>query len=577
MALRFPSLARPAGGIEPTPRFAARAAALLFFAWAVLGLAALPLRQVEGLEKALSAGLTAFTAVCALALFLSGRRDTPRWVPYAAATLGTTLVSAQAYLSGPASSNVEVLYVWVALYASYFLSRQGAAIQLGWIAIAYSVVLVPSLPAAEWALPWLQIVVTACMAGVLLRMVRASVSDLVRRLANAAHTDPLTGLENRRGLEERIGTEVERALRYGRPLTLMIGDLDHFKRVNDVLGHRAGDSALVQLGEILTTRERKVDSVARTGGEEFTIVLPDTDEHEAYMVAERIRVEVEERFADDTAALTISFGLATFPDHGRSPEALLEAADQALYSAKALGRNRCVIFNREIASAFAPERARGLEGDIQLATLLSLAEALDLRDTGTASHSRTVGRYCAIAAAELGLPPERVQRIQTAGVLHDIGKIGIPDAILGKPSRLSAVEIKEIRTHPEIGAQILSARGFEDIRSWVLAHHERPDGKGYPYGLRDGEIPLEARILAVADAYEAMTADRPYSSAVQYEAARAELLRCAGTQFDSRVVSALLSGLAREQEPGYDDGLEVKPAPGERRPQGRPGARSKRS
>jgi diguanylate cyclase (GGDEF)-like protein/putative nucleotidyltransferase with HDIG domain len=572
MALRVPSLARPAGGIEPTPRFAARAAALLFFAWAILDIVALPLRHGDGLENALAAGLTALTALCALALYLLARRDTSRWVPQAAAALGTALISAQAYLAGPASSNVEVLYVWIALYAAYFLSREGAAIQLAWIAIAYAAVLVPSVPAADWALPWLQIVVTAGLAGLLLRIVRESVADLVKRLANAAHTDPLTGLENRRGLEERIGTEVERALRHDRPLTLMIGDLDHFKRVNDVHGHRAGDSALVQLGEILSTRERKVDSVARTGGEEFTIVLPDTDEHEAYMVAERIRVEVEERFADDTAPLTISFGIAYFPDHGRSPEALLEAADQALYSAKALGRNRSVIFNREIASAFAPERARGLDGDIQLATLLSLAEALDLRDTGTASHSRTVGRYCAIVAGELGLPPERVQRIQTAGVLHDIGKIGIPDAILGKPSRLSSVELNEIRTHPEIGAQILSARGFEDIRSWILAHHERPDGKGYPNGLRDGEIPLEARILAVADAYEAMTADRPYRSAVQFEAARAELLRCAGTQFDSRVVSALLSGLAREGE----EEAELEPAPGERRHTARRGARSKR-
>ncbi|HEY1274168.1 MAG TPA: diguanylate cyclase [Thermoleophilaceae bacterium] len=558
MGFRVPSLARPAGGIEPTPRLAARAGALLFAGWAILGVVALPLRH--GDQQTLGAALTALTALTAVALHLLARVNTPRWVIEAAPALGTALVSAQAYLYGPASSNVEVLYIWIALYVAYFLPREAAALQFAWIAIAYAAVLLPSLPTSDWALPWFQVVVTAALTGVLLRLVRESVVELVNRLANAAHTDPLTGLENRRGLEERIGTEVERALRHGRPLTLMIGDLDHFKRVNDVRGHRAGDSALVQLGEILTTRERRIDSVARTGGEEFTIVLPDTDEHEAYTVAERLRVEVEERFGDDLAPLTVSFGIAAYPDHGHTPEALLEAADQALYSAKALGRNRSVIFNREIASAFAPERARGLEGDIQLHTLLSLAEALDLRDTGTASHSRTVGRYCAIVARELGLPPERVVRIETAGVLHDIGKIGIPDAILAKPGRLTAVELREIRTHPEIGAQILSARGFEDIRAWVLAHHERPDGRGYPNGLSGGEIPLEARILAVADAYEAMTADRPYRTAVQFEGARAELLRCAGTQFDGRVVSALLSGLAREGEPA-----DEQPPPPERR------------
>jgi putative nucleotidyltransferase with HDIG domain len=303
----------------------------------------------------------------------------------------------------------------------------------------------------------------------------------------------------------------------------------------------------VKIGRILAIRKRRLDSVARTGGEEFTIVLPETDEHQAYVVAERLRTEVEERFAVGQAPLTMSFGIATFPDHGRSAEALLEAADQALYSAKALGRNRSVIFNREVASAFAPQRARGVAGEIQLATLLSLAEALDLRDTGTACHSRMVGRYCALIAAELSLPPERVKRIETAGMLHDIGKIGIPDSILGKPGRLTKAEREEIRTHPEIGAQILSARGFEDIRAWVLAHHERPDGNGYPDGCSDAEIPLEAKILAVADAYEAMTSERPYRAGLGSETASTELLRGAGSQFDSRVVSALLAALAREE------------------------------
>jgi diguanylate cyclase (GGDEF)-like protein/putative nucleotidyltransferase with HDIG domain len=383
---------------------------------------------------------------------------------------------------------------------------------------------------------------------VLLYVARDAVAHLVKRLANAAHTDPLTGLPNRRGLEDRIATEVERAVRHDRALSVVVGDIDHFKRVNDTHGHSTGDAVLMRIGEILDARKRRLDSIARTGGEEFTMILPDTDEHEAYVVAERLRNEVQERFADGQAPLTISFGIAAFPSHGRAGEALVEAADQALYSAKALGRNRSVIFNREIALVFAPERARGLQGEMQLATLLSLAEALDLRDTGTASHSRTVGRYSALIAEELGLPEERVKRIQTAGVLHDIGKIGIPDAILRKPSSLTKLEHHEISTHPEIAAQILSAQGFEDIRAWVLAHHERPDGRGYPKGLSDGQIPLEAKILAVADAYEAMTADRAYRPAMDDKVARTELLRCAGNQFDSRVVSALLAALAREHE-----------------------------
>ena len=262
---------------------------------------------------------------------------------------------------------------------------------------------------------------------------------------------------------------------------MVIGDLDYFKSVNDRLGHRAGDEALVRAGQVLMRHRRAGDSIARTGGEEFTILLPGATEHEAYLVAERMRAAVEREFAATPRCSPSRFGVATFPDHGRSADAVLEAADQALYAAKALGRNRCVIFNPEISAIFAPEAGRGAD-EMQLATLLSLAEALDLRDTGTADHSWTVGRYCGLIAAELGLPPERVKRIEVAGTLHDIGKIGLPDAILQKPGPLGKTEMAEIRTHPEIGAQVLNGRGLEDLREWVLAHHERPDGKGYPPG-----------------------------------------------------------------------------------------------
>jgi putative nucleotidyltransferase with HDIG domain len=206
---------------------------------------------------------------------------------------------------------------------------------------------------------------------------------------------------------------------------------------------------------------------------------------------------------------------------------------------------------------FAPEPGgRGVD-ETHLATLLSLAEALDLRDTGTADHSRTVGRYCALIATELGLPPDHVKRVEIAGILHDIGKIGLPDAILQKPGPLGKMELAEIRTHPEIGAQILSGRGLEDLRDWILAHHERPDGAGYPRGLADGHIPLEAKILAVADAYEAMTADRVYRDGVDERSARAELLRCAGEQFDSRVVAAFLSVLNAADATGSVPGASV--------------------
>jgi HD-GYP domain-containing protein (c-di-GMP phosphodiesterase class II) len=161
-----------------------------------------------------------------------------------------------------------------------------------------------------------------------------------------------------------------------------------------------------------------------------------------------------------------------------------------------------------------------------------------------------VGRYCALIAEQLGMAADHVERIEMAGRLHDIGKIGVPNVVLQKPGPLGSREMSQVRTHPEIGAQVLAGQGLEDLRSWVVAHHERPDGKGYPARLTDADIPLEAKIIAVADAYEAMTADRVYRAGIGNRAARVELLRCAGTQFDPRVIAAFLAVLeALEREP----------------------------
>ncbi|HET8953756.1 MAG TPA: HD domain-containing phosphohydrolase, partial [Solirubrobacteraceae bacterium] len=181
--------------------------------------------------------------------------------------------------------------------------------------------------------------------------------------------------------------------------------------------------------------------------------------------------------------------------------------------------------------------------ELRLAAAMLLAETLDLRDAGTAEHSRTVGQFARDTAAALGLAAARVDRLQAAGVLHDLGKLGIADAILHKPGALTDAEWTEMTRHPEIGARILEHAGLRDIAAWVLAHHERLDGRGYPGGLAADEIPIEARILAVADAYEAMIADRPYRRGMPPEEARAELERCAGTQFDPTVVEAFLGTL----------------------------------
>ena len=225
------------------------------------------------------------------------------------------------------------------------------------------------------------------------------------------------------------------------------------------------------------------------------------------------------------------------PLTGRRP------SDDEVRMLMAVADHTALALERVLATGSGPGSASGEAPELRLAAAMLLAETLDLRDAGTAEHSRTVGRFARDTAAALGLAPARVDRLQAAGVLHDLGKLGIADAILHKAGPLTGAEWEEMTRHPEIGARILEHAGLRDIAAWVLAHHERLDGRGYPSGLAADEIPLESRILAVADAYEAMIADRPYRSGMPPEEARAELERCAGTQFDPTVVEAFLGTL----------------------------------
>jgi len=187
--------------------------------------------------------------------------------------------------------------------------------------------------------------------------------------------------------------------------------------------------------------------------------------------------------------------------------------------------------------------------------------AVDARDASTHDHSSTVARYAAAIAAQLGLPGDSVERVRIAGLLHDVGKVGIPDSILLKPGKLTDEEWTEMRRHPEIGARIIASPGLADVREWVLRHHERPDGRGYPDGLQRSQIPIEARILSVADAYEAMTADRPYRRALSESTARSEILSGRGSQFDDDVVDAFLSHLDGDAHADRSDAGSAAPGP----------------
>ncbi len=529
-----------AGSAVPGSREAmAQGAAWLAFVAAGLGILVVVLPAQPGADEVgLAAATLAAGVMAATALVLAGRL--PVWAFAAGAVVATVAAGTATHYWGEGWL-FALPFLLPILYSAWFLPRPVTVgvISLAGALLAAEVVDQDRGDAAFGA--WVASAGTLAGVGLLVAALRERVSQAIAGLTEAARRDPLTGLLNRRGFEEVFDVEIERARRTEQSLSMIVGDLDRFKRINDERGHAAGDNALRLVGRTLDAGKRSWDTAARIGGEEFAILTPDTDEHGAYILAERLRSVIASQFADAAAApLTISFGIVSYPVHGQTGSSLLQAGDQALYAAKRLGRNRSVISSAEVPGILgAGSRAGHDDVAVELASLLTLAEALDVRDSGSATHCRRVGRYAELIARELGMPPDSVERVRIAGVLHDVGRVGVPDELLSKEGPLDQEEWNWVHAHPETGARMLETTDFADIGDWIRSHHERPDGGGYPDG-RSGELPLEAAILGVADAYEAMTAGRPYRAALDPQAASDELRRGSGRQFDERVVDALL-------------------------------------
>jgi diguanylate cyclase (GGDEF)-like protein len=531
----------------------ARAQAFLGGAATILGFLGIVLPHPDQFN------VTGLLAVQAVALFLSGALllyagRLPLWILAAVPGAATVLTTLAIVFAGDATSAYAMLYLWVGLYAFYFASRQLAAIHVAFAVVSYTaVILLIGAPSGEAApggeLHYLAVASgTLVVAGALLLYLRGRVERLMAKLTDAARTDLLTGLHNARGINELLETELERAKLNGSLVSLIVINPDRFREVNDRLGRNTGDEVLRGIARLAEQEVRRIDSVARTSGGEFAIVMPETGQDQAYVVAEQLLTRVRNSFRDREVAVTMSCGIATYPHHAGSAAELFTAADDALFAAQALGRDRAVVSSPEVETVMRGVMGpRASDAGSHLSTVLSLAEALDLREQSTASHSQSVGRYCELIGRELGFDDERIERLRLAGILHDIGKVGIPDSILLKPGPLEEEEWAHMRRHPELGARILGSRQLADIREWVMASHERPDGKGYPRGLRGEDIPLEARIVAVGDAFEAMTSDRVYRPGMAEEAALTELQRCAGTQFDAHVVEAFVHVLSRER------------------------------
>lgn len=356
-----------------------------------------------------------------------------------------------------------------------------------------------------------------------------------------ANIDELTGLFNQRYLHQRLNEEIERCLRFGDIFTLLFLDLDLFKPYNDIYGHLEGDKILQQAGKIISSSVRNIDIRFRYGGDEFAVILPRTPADGTRNVAERILREIEAKMDTRGIPLTCSIGIASWPTDGLMQEELIRAADAALYYAKRTGRNRVCLASEVALSEAVAIQAGSENKKAILNTIYALAATVDAKDHYTYGHSKKVSKYATDIAAALGYPKDRIDALRTAGLLHDIGKIGVSDEILRKLEPLSSEEWQPIYAHPDLGVSILKhVEGLRDCLAGVKYHHERYDGSGYPEGLKGDNIPLDARILAVCDAYDALTSERPYHKKFTRERALEELKRCAGTQFDPRIVKAFV-------------------------------------
>jgi diguanylate cyclase (GGDEF)-like protein len=365
--------------------------------------------------------------------------------------------------------------------------------------------------------------------------------------------DALTGVASHRTFQDRLVHECDRAYRFGDSFALLLLDLDQFRLTNERYRHTTGDQVLKGLATRLRTQVREIDLCARFGGDQFAIILPHTYETGGVEAAERLRQNIGAwtyLLRDGTEVrVTASAGLAFFPDDGSDPAALVRAAQHALSFAKTLGGNQVQLF-RDV-----PPPGRSLDNVVPLPTtghgtiVRSLAAAVDVRDRYTHSHSRLVSELAAAVARKMGLKGPEVSQVAVGGLLHDVGKIGIPDAVLTKEGTLTAEEWQCIRQHPVLGTAIIEhAPELKGVIPLVLHHQERFDGTGYPAHLAGESIPMGARIIAAADAYHAIRSDRPYRSGRNHSEALQEIGRCSGSQFDPRVVTALMSVLEADPD-----------------------------
>ena len=380
------------------------------------------------------------------------------------------------------------------------------------------------------------------------------------RLQHAAFTDGLTGLYNHDHLNRILENEWKRSRRYGSPMSLIMMDIDYFKAVNDTYGQLVGNDVLEEIARILRRTTREVDTIARFGGDEFAIVAPEASLDDAVAMAERIRLNVCESLNIDATRdhiVTTSLGVVCADDvRVRSAAELVELADRAMYVSKRLGRNKVsttldvedeadqvstVIQSAEVEALRKRVAVLSVQAKkVYVQSIQALVQALEEKDPYTAKHSVNVSYYAEQIAGQMGCSESLIVSVRNAGLLHDIGKVGIPDRILMKPAHLTELEQTVMQQVPLISTRIIDHLNILESELQIIRHQrEHFDGRSYPAGLKGEQIPTGSRILLAADAFDSMTTDRVYRRRTSIDGALAELKRFAGAQFDPRVVHTM--------------------------------------
>ncbi|MDI6693116.1 MAG: diguanylate cyclase [Anaerosomatales bacterium] len=368
-----------------------------------------------------------------------------------------------------------------------------------------------------------------------------------RRLLTMLSTDPVTGLLAYRPFQDALQTELDIADRNGGTVALVMFDIDGFRGLNEECGHEAGDAALKAAGDAIACAVRSSDVVGRLGGDEFAVIMGGASLENAERFVVRALSEIRAVKGPSGAPLQATAGIALYPVHAGGRGELMRCAAGSLFWAKRHDRGGFAVYDPKVITALdAKDEIEQLEVETQVRAVRALAVAVDARDAATQFHSKNVALLATELGRELGLPHEHVRRLEIAALLHDVGKIGVSDRVLRKRGPLTAAEVMHVREHSVLGERIVRSSGFDDIAPWVRHHHERYDGTGYPDGLRGEGIPFEARLLAVCDAFDAMTSERPYRFAMSPSAALHEIDCCIGSQFDPEIAEAFIALMGRK-------------------------------